>query len=134
MFAYNPKMKRFAIEHLPRAFATYQVTPVDYSEARTWLAAGDVTSLIRTTELIGAIGSGFGVTLTQSDSSMSLQQGDQALLISLSFSVLLAWAQGSIAPLDADWRCLLLEVGNPAAAPSPVLSSRSEDPSVEMAE
>src|SRR3954453_16914066 len=101
-------MKRFAIEHLPRAAASYQVTPLDYDKAKEWLSAGAVTSLIRTTELIGAIHSGFGVALDQADTSMALQPGDSAILIGLSFSVLLAWAQGNIAPLSDDWRCLLL--------------------------
>lgn len=113
---YNPKkMKRFAIEHLPRSVATYQVTPVDYDAAQTWLAAGDIVSLVRTTEMKAAIGAGLGVTLDESDTSVELSTGDEALLISLSFSVLLAWAEGSIVPLPEDWRCLLLHVGNPRA-------------------
>jgi hypothetical protein len=113
---YNPRMNRFAVEHLPRAVATYRVTPVDYSGAQAWLAGGQVTSLIRTTELMAAIEAGLGVALDQSDTSMNLQPGDEALLISLSFSVLLAWSQGSIVPLPEDWRCLLLSVEDPATA------------------
>ena len=120
-------MKRFAIEHLPRSLATYEVIPVDHSEARAWLAAGDVTSLVRTTELIGAIHAGLGVQLDQADQLMSLQHGDQALLISLSFSVLLAWAEGDIVPLDDDWRCLLLQVVSPPARVTPTMMATSED-------
>ena len=124
---YNPNMRRFAIEHLPRTLATYHVTPVDYNEARTWLAGGEVTSLVRTTELIGAIRAGLGVALDQSDTLMALQPGDEVLLISLSFSVLLAWAQGNIVPLDEDWRCLLLQVENPPVAISPRSAAISQD-------
>ena len=87
-------MSRFTIEHLPRAIATYNVSPVTYAETRIWLATGKLISLVRTTELIGAIRDGLGVALEQADESMVLQTGDEALLISLSFSVLLAWAQG----------------------------------------
>src|SRR3954447_21682971 len=110
---YNPCMKRFAIEHLPRTVATYGVTSVDYEQARTWLAAGEITSLVRTTELTGAIQAGLGIELQQADLSMALRPGDSALLIGLSFSVLLAWAEGNIVPLPEDWRCLLLHVENP---------------------
>ena len=113
--AYNPKMMRFAIEHLPRTSAKYQVSPLDSHEARAWLAAGEVNSLVRTTELIGAIQAGLGIALKQSDTLMTLRAGDEALLISLSFSVLLAWTEGDIVPLDEDWRCLLLEVEDRSA-------------------
>ncbi|HYP06170.1 MAG TPA: hypothetical protein VER03_08020 [Bryobacteraceae bacterium] len=109
-------MTRFAIEHLPRCSARYAVRPVDSEEARAWLSGGEVTSLVRTTELIGAIRDGLGLELQQADASMTLQPGDEALLLSLSFSVLLAWAEGGIAPLDEDWRCLLLRVDDPASA------------------
>lgn len=119
-------MRRFAIEHLPRAAATYHVTPLAFSQARTWLGAGELTSLIRTTELIGAIGAGFGCSLQQSDTSMSLAPGDEALLISLSFSVLLAWAEGDIVPVADDWRCLLLEVDQPRREASPLSVAVSE--------
>lgn len=121
-------MKRLAIEHLPRTLATYHVTPLGYAEARTWLAAGDLTSLVRTTELIGAIRAGLGVALDQSDTLVAMQPGDEALLISVSFSVLLAWTQGDIVPLEEDWRCLLLEVDSPNAAASPLTSTTSADP------
>ena len=60
---------RFAIEHLPKTSATYQVTPVEYNEARHWLADGEFLSLIRTTELIGAIRAGLGASLEQADQS-----------------------------------------------------------------
>jgi hypothetical protein len=123
---YNSIM-RFAIEHLPRIAATYQVTPVDYKAARSWLTDSDLTSLVRTTELAGAIEGGFGVTLAQADMSISLKPGDEALLICLSFSVLLAWAQGGIIPLEEDWRCLLVQVQNPRGATSPVSATATLD-------
>ena len=119
-------MTRFAIEHLPRAAATYHVTPLEYGQAQAWLSASDFTSLIRTTELIGAIGAGFGCSLQQSDTFMSLAPGDEALLISLSFSVLLAWAEGDIVPVADDWRCLLLEVDQPRREASPLSVAVSE--------
>ena len=117
---------RFAIEHLPKAVATYRVSPVDYKSARNFLAASELTSLVRTTEMAGAIGASFGVTLAQSDTSMTLHPGDEALLICLSFSVLLAWAEGGIVPLEDDWRCLLLQVESPQAT-GPVSASASLD-------
>jgi hypothetical protein len=101
---------------LPRTLATYRVTPVDYPEARAWLAAGETASLVRTTELIGAICAGFGISVDQSDTAMALAPGDEPLLISRSFSVLLAWAQGNTVPLEEDWRCLLLTVEHPRIA------------------
>ena len=119
-------MARFAIEHLPRAAATYHVTPLEFTHAQSWLKAGELTSLIRTTELIGAIGAGFGCSLQQSDRSMSLAPGDEALFISLSFSVLLAWAEGNIVPVEDDWRCLLLQVDQPHSPAFPRVSAVSE--------
>lgn len=119
-------MTRFAIEHLPRAAATYHVTPLEYSQAQAWLRADDFTSLIRTTELIDAIGAGFGCSLRQADQSLTLSEGDEALLISLSFSVMLAWAEGGIAPVAEDWRCLLLQVDQPRRAVSPVSAALCE--------
>ncbi len=41
---------------------------------------------------------------------MSLRTGDEAVLISLSFGVLLASVQGNFPPLPEDWRCSLLLV------------------------
>ena len=120
-------MQRFAIEHVPRTLARYQVTPVDYVQARAWLAAGDVISLVRTTELLSAVAAGFGIALEQSDTLMMLAPGDQALLISLSFSVLLACAEGNIVPLDEDWRCLLLTVERPPLASAPVTATAAAD-------
>ena len=120
-------MKRFAIEPLPRAIATYEVKPVDYKTARTWLTEDNVISLVRTTELVGAIGTGLGIVLEQSDTLMTLQPGDEALLISLSFSVLLAWVEGSIIPLHDDWRCLLLRVESPGAASPPLEAATSQE-------
>lgn len=119
---YNPGMSRFVIEHLPRTRATYELAPVDYEDARAWLNQLRFASLIRTTELIAAIEAGMGVALTQSDMSMALRAGDEALLITLSFGVLLAWAQGKIPPLPEDWRLLLVTVKAPGEpAPSPML-------------
>jgi hypothetical protein len=111
-------MRRFVIEHLPRLAARYQVLPLDYSQARSWLQQPDIVSLVRTTELISAIEAGLGVSLVQSDASMALSNGDEALLIGLSFGVLLAWAEGKIAPLAEDWRCLSLIVQSSSADPS----------------
>lgn len=118
-------MSRFVIEHLPRARATYELMPLEYEDARIWLNQLRFTSLVRTTELIAAIEAGMGVTLTQADVSMALRPGDEALLITLSFGVLLAWAQGKIPPLPEDWRVLLLTVKAPGdPAPSPVLEAK----------
>ena len=103
-------MNRFLIEHLPRNPAKYQVVPLDYSQAKAWMDRSSFHSLVRTTELIAAIKAGMGVNLAQSDSLMSLQPGDEAVLISLSFGVLLASAEGNILPLNDDWRCSLLLV------------------------
>jgi hypothetical protein len=127
-------MKRFVIEHLPRAVATYQVTPVSYSDTRDWLSAGALVSLVRTTELIEAIQEGLGVGLEQSDGSMALAPGDEALLISLSFSVLLAWAEGGIVPLEDDWRCVLLAVEEPRAVVPPLAAAASEGLATDVAE
>ena len=127
-------MKRFVIEHLPRAVATYQVTPVSYSDTRDWLSAGALVSLVRTTELIEAIQEGLGVALEQSDGAMALAPGDEALLISLSFSVLLAWAEGGIVPLEDDWRCVLLAVEEPRAVVPPLAAAASEGLATDVAE
>jgi hypothetical protein len=79
--------------------------------------------------LIGSIRECFGVALAQADQPMALRPGDQALLVSLSFSVLLAWAQGQIAPLEEDWRCFLLEVETGAPADvMPAGAAAVEDP------
>jgi hypothetical protein len=120
-------MARFVIEHLPRTAARYTATPVDASRARTWLSERELYCLVRTTELIGSIRECFGVALAQADQPMALRPGDQALLISLSFSVLLAWAEGEIAPLDEDWRCFLLEVEGTSADPTPAGATAVED-------
>ncbi len=118
-------MSRFVIEHLPRTRATYELTPVDYEDARVWLNQLRFDSLIRTTELIAAIEAGMGVMLAQSDTLMALRPGDEALLITLSFGVLLAWAQGKIPPLPEDWRCLLLTVKAPGEPEgTPVLEAK----------
>ena len=86
------------MEHLPRAAAVYEVTPLEYGETKQWLQKGDPVSIIRTTEMIAAVQAALGFTLSQSDASVALQPGDEALLITLSFSVLLAWAEDNIAP------------------------------------
>jgi len=117
---------RFAIEHLPKTSATYLVIPVDYHEARAWLSRLAI-SLIRTTELIGAIRAGLGASLDQADQLTAMRSGDEALLISLSFSVLLAWAQGGIAPLEDDWRCLLLRVADDSETIAPPAVATSLD-------
>ena len=103
-------MARFVIEHLPRIAAQYRVIPVDYAQARAWIQQADVTSLVRTTEMISAVEAAMGISLQQADSSMTLLAGDEALLIGLSFGVLLAWAEGQISPLPEDWRCLSVTV------------------------
>ena len=123
---------RFAIEHLPKTSATYQVTPVEYNEARRWLADGEFLSLIRTTELIGAIRAGLGATLEQADQLTAMRSGDEALLISLSFSVLLAWAKGDIVPLEADWRCLIVRVADPDETVAPPVLAASQDFSTDV--
>ena len=120
-------MKRFVIEHLPRVVATYGVEPVSHDEAQIWLQKRDAISLVRTTELIEAIASGFGVQLEQSDASMTLKPGDEALLVSVSFSVLLAWSQGGIVPLPEDWRCHVVRVDEPRTEASPLAALSSED-------
>lgn len=106
-------MGRFVIEHLPRTAAQYRVTPLDYAQARAWIQQADFISLVRTTEMISAVEAAIGISLQQADSSMTLLPGDEALLIGLSFGVLLAWAQGQISPLPEDWRCLSLMVRGP---------------------
>ena len=122
-------MGRFVIEHLPRLAARYQVVPLDYSQARSWLQQPEIVSLVRTTELISAIEAGLGVSLVQSEASIALRDGDEAVLIGLSFGVLLAWAEGKIAPLAEDWRCLSLIVQNSSAAPSaPALEAAVVEP------
>ena len=122
-------MSRFAIEHLPRLAAQYQAVPVDFSQAQSWLQQPALISLIRTTELISAIEAGLGVSLVQSDASMTLQKGDEALFIELSFGVLLAWAEGKIPPLAEDWRCILLTVEDTNdAASAPVLKAAIAEP------
>lgn len=111
-------MTRFVIEHLPRSTARYQAIPVDYKNVKEWLQQTDLVSLVRTTELISAIEAGLNVALTQADTSRTLRQGDEALLIGLSFSVLLAWAEGKIPPVEEDWRCFWLTVEGHGASPS----------------
>ena len=98
------------MEHLPRAAAVYNASPLTCEEAKDWLLEENPLSMIRTTEMIGAVQAGMGVRLSQSDASVTLQSGDEALLITLSFSVLLAWAEDNLAPLSEDWRCILLRV------------------------
>ena len=106
-------MHRFVIEHLPRLPAKYDVLPLDFDQAKAWLNSSLAHSLIRTRELTAAIEITMGITLTPSDGSVSLRPGDEALLITLSYSVLLAWTEGKIPPLVEDWRCFLLTVDTP---------------------
>ena len=90
---YNSRMGRFLMEHLPRAGAVYKVTPLDHPEATSWLKKGEFVSAVRTTEMIDAIQSAMNLTLTQSATLVALEPGDKALMITLSFGVLLAWAE-----------------------------------------
>lgn len=103
-------MGRYVMGHLPRATATYDVNPVDSDQAKLWLEENSVISAVRTTEMIAAIKAGMGVELAPSPSTVAIRPGDEALLITLSFGVLLAWAEQNIAPLPEDWRCILLRV------------------------
>ncbi len=107
-------MGRFAIEHLPRVTATYDVSPASWEQAKQWLEQSTVISAVRTTEMITAIKAGMDVALTPSPSTVAIHPGDEALLITLSFGVLLAWAEQEIAPLPEDWRCMLLRVQAPS--------------------
>ena len=97
----------------------YAATSLNYEAARHWLQNGNPCSLIRTTEMISAVQTAMGLPLSQSDVLVSLQPGDEALLITLSFSVLLAWAEDNIAPLREDWRCILLSVRHPGSSTTP---------------
>lgn len=113
-------MSRFVIEHLPRTPATYSVTPLNHEGAKLWLQQANAVSIVRTTEMIAAIEAGMGVTLSQSAMPVALRSGDEALLITLSFGVLLAWVEGKIAPLPEDWRCVSLSVQHPGEDFSPI--------------
>ena len=115
------------MEHLPRAAAVYDATPLEYESARDWLREGDPLSIIRTTEMIAAVQAAMGVELLQSDVSVALKPGDEALLLTLSFSVLLAWAEDNIAPLPDDWRCVLLRMRRPEES-----STRQEAMAISM--
>ncbi len=143
MHAVQSGMPRFVIEHLPRIAASYEVAPISFSGARAWLAEPGFASLVRTTELISAVEESMGAVLVQDAETRSLSAGDEALLISLSFSVLLAWAEGQIAPLDEDWRCFTVSVNaSREAQPEAVLAAEAEqdappsedtpDPAVEL--
>jgi hypothetical protein len=103
-------MGRYVMEHLPRATATYDVNPVNWDQAKLWLEQSGLTSAVRTTEMITAIRAGMDVELAPSPSTVAIRPGDEVLLITLSFGVLLAWAEQNIAPLPEDWRCMLLRV------------------------
>jgi hypothetical protein len=118
-------MSFFVIEHLPRAAAWYEVSPMSFKQARAWVNQPSLSSAVRTTELISAIEAGMGVALAQSDEAVTLRPGDEALLVTLSFGVLLAWVEGNISPLPEDWRCLLVRVRMPAEEPP--------EPAVEIA-
>jgi hypothetical protein len=100
------------------------VISLDLEQAKAWLNSSLARSLILTRELIAAVELGMGVTLSPSDSPLFLRPGDEALLINLSFGVLLAWAEGKIPPLPEDWRCSLLTVESPRAMiPAPRLEA-----------
>jgi hypothetical protein len=124
---YNFDMGRFVIEHLPRKSARYRVIPLTHVEAKAWIQASSCDSLVRTTELIAAVSAGMGITLDQTDTSVALGPGDEAVLISLSYGVLLAWAQGNIPPLAEDWRCSLLTVEDPAGSLFSSLAEVADD-------
>lgn len=100
-------MGRYVMEHLPRATATYDVTPVSWDQANLWLEQSSVISAVRTTEMITAIRAGMDVELAPPPSTVAIRPGDEALLITLSFGVLPAWAEQNIAPLPriGDARC-----------------------------
>lgn len=117
-------MSRFLIEHLPQAPAAYTVAPLNFEDWQTWLKHSLFISLIRTTEMIAAIEKSAGLRLHQSDHYMTLRPGDEAVLVTLSFGVLLAFAEGQISPLPEDWRCLLITVAAPAE-PVPSLLAES---------
>ena len=122
--------RRFVIEHLPRSAARYDAVPLSYREVKAWLQNPHFTSLVRTTELISAIEAGMRIPLKQADKRMTLSPGDEALLIGLSFSVLLAWVEGNIKPLPDDWRCFRLRVKGPGdSQPDPPLVLAQELPS-----
>jgi hypothetical protein len=121
-------MSRFVIEHLPRAAATYEVTPLNHEQATLWLQQVNLVSVVRTTEMITAIEAFLGVTLSQSDVPVALRPGDEALLVTLSFGVLLAWAEGKIAPLPEDWRWASLRVKAPTEFSSPDLEIAVAEP------
>ena len=82
---YSPRISSFVMEHLPRAAAVYDVTPLEYEEAKQWLQKRHPVSIIRTTEMIAAVQAALGYRLSQSDASVALQPGDEALLITLLF-------------------------------------------------
>src|SRR5439155_19456142 len=96
-----------------------EASPLSYEAAKDWLQTGSSISLIRTTEMIEAVQAAMSFRLSQSDTSVTLQPGDEALLITLSFSVLLAWAEDNIAPLPDDWRCISLRVRRPESVSMP---------------
>jgi len=98
------------MEHLPRVTATYDVNPVEWHQAKLWLEQSGVISAVRTTEMISAIKASMEVELPPSPSTVAMRPDDEALLITLSFGVLLAWAEENISPLREDWRCMLLRV------------------------
>lgn len=115
------------MEHLPRAAAVYEVTSLDYERAKLWLTQPNLISIVRTTEMISAIEAGIGIALSQSPHDVTLHAADEALLISLSFSVLLAWAEQSIPPLPDDWRCALLRVRSPGETLAPGILVSAEE-------
>lgn len=77
--------------------------------------------------MISAIKEGLGIALCQSKTRVTLRPGDEALLIGLSYGVLLAWAEGNIPPLPEDWRCLLLTVEAPGAPALPLPLALAEE-------
>jgi hypothetical protein len=86
------------MEHLPRAIATYDVNPVNWGQAKLWLEQSGLISAVRTTEMITAIRAGMDVELTPSPSTVAIRPGDEALLITLSFGVLLRGPSKTLRP------------------------------------
>lgn len=64
------------MEHLPRATATYDVSPVNWDQAKLWLEQSSVISAVRTTEMITAIKAGMDVELAPSPSTVAIRPDD----------------------------------------------------------
>jgi hypothetical protein len=120
-------MRRFLIEQLPRTPASYLITPLSFEGWRTWMEQSSFDSLVQTAEMIDAIEAALNMPLVPSDAVLHLKPGDEAVLVTLSFGVLLAWAEGKIAPLPEDWRCLTLTVSSPESGSPLILEAAVVD-------